>query len=68
MRKNEQNENKEQVKTADILQKKEGTIFKAVMKPKKIIKTDDGNGEWEVIDKREKGLVQKKHDSDEDDF
>ena len=45
------------MKAVDIFQKKEGTIIKAVMKPKKIIKTDDGNGEWEVIDKREKGLV-----------
>jgi len=57
MRKNERNEIKEPVKAVDIFQKKEGTIIKAVMKPKKIIKTDDGNGEWEVIDKREKGLV-----------
>ena len=32
-------------------------IVKSVMKPKKIIRTDDGTGEWEVIDKREKGLI-----------
>jgi hypothetical protein len=31
--------------------------MKALMKPKKKINTDDGNGDWEVIDKREKGLV-----------
>lgn len=35
-------------------------VVKSVMKPKKIIRTDDGNGEWEVIDKREKGLIQKR--------
>jgi hypothetical protein len=31
--------------------------LKAVMKPKKKINALDGNGEWEVIDKREKGLI-----------
>lgn len=55
------------MKATDISNKKDGVIFKAVMKPKKVIKTDDGNGEWEVIDKREKGLVQKKDDDDEND-
>lgn len=66
MRKNEKNENIEQLKAVDTLNKKEGIVFKAVMKPKKTIKTDDGNGEWEVIDKREKGLIQKKQDDDDD--
>ena len=55
------------MKATDISNKKDGVIFKAVMKPKKVIKTDDGNGEWEVIDKREKGLVQRNDDDDEND-
>ena len=45
------------------VKKKEGMVVKAIMKPKKKINTEDG--EWEVIDKREKDLIQKPEDSDD---
>lgn len=46
---------------------KPGHVIKQVFKPKRIIAADDGEGEWEVVGKRETFLIEKPEDSDDDD-
>ena len=46
---------------------KPGHVIKQVLKPKKTIKADDGMGEWEVVGKREKVIVEKPINSDDSD-
>jgi len=40
-------------------------VVKSVLKPKKTVKAQDGQGEWEVVEKRQSYLIQKPDDSDE---
>lgn len=43
-----------------------GHVVKTVLKPKKTIMANDGGGDWEVVTKREKYMIQKPEDSDSD--
>lgn len=43
-------------------------VVKSILKPKKTLKADDGQGEWEVVGKRESYLVQKPEDSDDSSY
>ena len=42
-----------------------GMVIKSVLKPKKTVKAADGQGEWEVVEKRQSYLIQKPEDSDD---
>lgn len=44
-----------------------GKVIKQVLKSKKTITAEDGEGDWEVIGKRETYLIEKAEDSDDDD-
>ena len=45
-----------------------GKVYKQVLQPKKTIKTNDGGGDWEVIEKRDVKVVEKNVDTDSDEW
>lgn len=56
----------EEVEAKPFLQADKGMVVKSVLKPKKTLKAQDGQGDWEVVDKRQSYLIQKPDDSDEE--
>lgn len=56
----------EEVEPKPFIKPEKGMVVKSVLKPKKTIRSGDGQGEWEVVEKRQSYLIQKPDDSDDD--